>query len=219
MYIDEMEPVASLGVAKHRWLCPGRLRLSFSLWFFQQPPESLDPGNAVVGFMVGAITGLVIGTLQWVVLRKVIPGAGWWVLATLMGVASVHAVGDTATGFVAFWMLALPSGVVVGILQWLVLRRLGSNVRFWVVASAVGWFVGLISGMAIAEASGLMLLTDPNGWVKQHSVVGSVTGAVVGMITGIALLWLVQQPISARKGLESSPQTVSRASVREAHVD
>ena len=55
---------------------------------------SFDPGAAVVGFVQGALTGLVIGTLQWLVLRHWFSGAGWWVLATAVGVAVVHAIGD-----------------------------------------------------------------------------------------------------------------------------
>ncbi len=185
----------------------GGFAFHFPFGFSSGPPQSFAPENAVVGFAVGAVTGVVIGTLQWLVLRRVISGVGWWVVATLGGVAVVHAVGDAATGFVAFWVVALPSGVVIGILQWLVLRRLGYTARFWVLASIIGWFVGLTLGMALAEFTGLMTLTGPAGYATQHAVVGSVTGAVIGAITGRVLIWLVRQSRSARKELEPTPQS------------
>ena len=159
---------------------------------------SFDLENARGGFVQGAFTGVVIGTLQFLALRKVISGAGWWIVATLVGIGVVHAIGDSIPDTIAFWMLALPSGVLVGLLQWLVLYRSFSKAGWWVAATSVSWPFGLIVGMVIDQSTGLMLLNGPDGWAMQHSVVGAVTGAVVGTITGAVLVWLVDQPIEVR---------------------
>lgn len=82
--------------------------------------------NAVAGFVFGAVTGTMIGALQFVVLiglleRLVSPRfalrAGWWVLATAIGVGVTHAVGDAAPSPVTYAMLSVLAGAVVGILQ------------------------------------------------------------------------------------------------------
>src|SRR5438132_704273 len=70
---------------------------------------------------------------------------------------------------VAFWMIALPSGAVIGILQGLVLRRLGYRAGLWVAASMASWYVGLTLGIAVAYNMGFMLLMGPGGWVRQHA--------------------------------------------------
>ena len=40
---------------------------------------------AVAGVVSGAVGGAAIGILQWLVLRRQVSGAGWWVLASTMG--------------------------------------------------------------------------------------------------------------------------------------
>ncbi len=167
---------------------------------------SFDPANAEVGFIQGALTGLVIGTIQWLVLRRLISRAGWWILATCWGIAVAHAVGDSAPAPITLWVLALLCGAVIGSLQWLILRQLTSRAVLWVAANIVGWYLGLTLGMALAESTGLMALTGPDGWVKQHSVVGSITGIVIGVITGILLTWLVRHPLP-QKVMQAAPQS------------
>ena len=99
-------------------------------------------------------------------------------------------------------MIALPSGAVIGILQGLVLRRLGYRAGLWVAASMASWYVGLTLGIAVAYNMGFMLLMGPGGWVRQHAVVGTVAGVVIGMTTGFLLVWLMRHPVSKGKAME-----------------
>jgi len=71
-------------------------------------------------------------------------------------------------------------GAVVGILQWLVLRRQVSRAGWWVLASTVG--LGL--SMAVAGA-----------FLDMELVGLLVGGAVLGAVTGGALVWLLRQPV------------------------
>jgi len=39
----------------------------------------------MAGLLVGTVFGLVSGILQWLILRRKVPRAGWWLLANLLG--------------------------------------------------------------------------------------------------------------------------------------
>ncbi len=66
-------------------------------------------GLGMVFAWMGALAGLVAGGLQWLLLRRWVARAGWWVLGSALG-----------------WALGLGLAVAVG-------RTLG-----WMVAGAVG---------------------------------------------------------------------------------
>jgi len=50
-------------------------------------PLATDPEEnpAMAGVLVGTVFGLVSGILQWLILRRKVPRAGWWLLANLLG--------------------------------------------------------------------------------------------------------------------------------------
>lgn len=50
-------------------------------------PLAADPEEnpAMAGFLVAAVFGVVSGILQWLILRRNIPRAGWWLLANVLG--------------------------------------------------------------------------------------------------------------------------------------
>ncbi len=153
-----------------------------------------------------AIVGAVVGVTQWLVLRRHVPQAGWWVLACsvgwvvggmvgeavfsivsmavgrILGAAVIGIVGwtvsDTA-GAAAGWAL---NGAAVGATQWLVFRRHVSQAGWWVLASSIGWAVGGMVGEAVGDAGEL-------SWVYESSVIGTVGAA----ITGFALVILLQR--------------------------
>jgi hypothetical protein len=137
-------------------------------------------GATAIGWLLGALVlpelalfsvGLVMGILQWVVLRQRLRQAGWWILAS-------------AVGWTASWGIALalaPQGIgmlteplvgaAMGTLQWLVLRQQLRQAGWWIVISILGWTVALtgLAGQVLA-------------------------GAVVGAVTGIALELLLRYP-------------------------
>jgi hypothetical protein len=118
-----------------------------------------------------AAAGLVIGSLQWVVLRQRVPQAGWWVPASAVGWAAgwaiVIALDPQEIGFLTGTLL----GATMGALQWLFLQRHFHRAGWWIVVSALGW------------TAGLTLLTGP-----------LLVGAVAGAVTGIALELLLRYP-------------------------
>ena len=128
-------------------------------------------GGILPGELAMVAAGLVIGILQWTVLRPRLRQAGWWVLASAVGwatgwamiIATVPPEDGTLTGTLL--------GAAMGTLQWLVLRRLLHQAGWWIVVSPLGWAVGL------------------SGFTGQLLV-----GAVAGAVTGIALELLLRYP-------------------------
>ena len=141
------------------------------------------------GFVVAipllvVMTGAAVGVMQWLVLRREVSGAGWWVLASTVGWVMGKAAAFLGILFVGLQGFSPVSanivsgavvGAVVGVLQWLILRRQLRRAGWWVLASTVGW----VMGQAAHGAIGL-----------------PAVGAVSGAITGIALVRLLRQPIA-----------------------
>ena len=153
---------------------------------------SVDIAAAEYGGVVVGVT--VAGVLQWLMLRRHVARAVWWIVASLVsGVVAggvIFGVGGD-TGFTAEvardmdlgWIMeAALYGAVLGVLQWLVLRRQVALSGLWILASTVGWVVG---DPVCSSLIGFGTLS----WV--------VFGAVYGAITGIVLVWLLRQPMPA----------------------
>jgi hypothetical protein len=74
--------------------------------------------NAMAGVMIlGSVFGVVSGILQWLILRRKVPRAGWWLLANLLGslVGAVAIHIATAISETGNWGLALMTfGLVFG---------------------------------------------------------------------------------------------------------
>ena len=143
------------------------------------------PGELAFGIGIG------VGVLQWLVLRRRISRAGWWVLASAAGgYGIVQAmflgafegyVGSLSFGaLLSFTGVVAIGGAVTGTLQWLVLRGQVSRAGWWVLASAVGWGLSMTAATAYSWPGPMWLI---------------VTGAVLGAVTGGALVWLLRQPV------------------------
>ena len=127
-------------------------------------------GILLAEFALG-VAGVVIGMLQWVVLRQRIRQAGWWILASAGGWAT----GGVFVATVLSPEVGVPVGTVLGAAmgasQWLILQRQLYRAGWWVIVSTLAWTIGL---------EGL----TGELWV----------GTVVGAVTGIALELLLRYP-------------------------
>jgi hypothetical protein len=156
---------------------------------------------------MGIMLGIGVGVLQWLVLRRRVSRAGWWVLASAAGFVvvggSVFGAADVVFGFLEGMggmssfinvlgrtVVVALGGAVTGILQWLVLRSQVSRAGWWVLASTVGW--GLC--MAVAFSGVSLLESDIETFIPTLLLlVGG--GVVLGAVTGGALVWLLRQPV------------------------
>ena len=163
----------------------------------------LSRGIIVAGYVGVAMGVTAAGALQWLVLRRQVARAGWWVVTGIVGSAVVGVLVVVVGAVVSFVGSAIggadwgpdwsadPStdvgwvvgagllGTVLGVLQWLVLRRQVARAGWWVLASTVGWVVGgLVAGL-VGATVGVDL-----SWAG--------LGAVYGAITGPVLVWLLR---------------------------
>jgi len=155
------------------------------------------------------LTGPALGFFQWLVLRCYVWHLGWWVMASISGwsiaffitypfevgskIAATVPKGELIVAGVpvnmqVFWsyvLVALLASTVIGVFQWLVMRRHIQHSSWWILASSIG---GALRGATIAVI---------------QSVGGAALGAVVGWlgygaVTGIVLVWLLQDHIKYR---------------------
>jgi len=124
------------------------------------------------GFIGEAGIGVVIGIAQWLVLRRLGYQAGWWIWASTVGWAVGWALIVTGLivppegGVLASLAAGAVLGVTIGVAQWLVLRRFVYQASWWMLASTVGWMVGLTGVFG-----------------------GTVAGVLAGAMTGFMLDW------------------------------
>ncbi|MGH2522175.1 MAG: hypothetical protein ACRDH2_06695, partial [Anaerolineales bacterium] len=140
---------------------------------------------AVVWAVFGSVIGASLGITQWLVLRHHIPQAYMWVVACAVGGAVISILGFAMGGPVGGPLGGAVIGASLGIPQWLVLRHRVSQAYVWVLASIMGFALGLSAGEAVGFATG-----EAVGW----PIGGTIHGIVVGAITGTALVWLLRQP-------------------------
>jgi len=116
-----------------------------------------DPGVVVgLGVWVVAVVGAVLGTAQWIILRRRVYQSGWWLLASTVGCAVGLAVGDAVLG-----AMGLPVGLAVGeFVLGAVLEAVGYVVGGAVVGAVLGALVGAVVG-AIAGIALVWLLRHP----------------------------------------------------------
>jgi hypothetical protein len=137
----------------------------------------------------GAVIGISVGILQWLVLRRHFNRAGWWVLASITGFAVGKALGDALAqadlGAVGLALSGAAIGTSLGIAQWVVLRRHVEQAAWWVLASVAAWAVGWSIIGVVGEAAG-----GPTGMAY---LIGATGAAAAGIITGVALVRLLRQ--------------------------
>lgn len=156
--------------------------------------EQVDLGLARV--VVPLLAGLLIGLMQWLVLRNYLTHCGDWVFNMVGSWMAAYTVGLFVVSFFARSVIAVALayilfGVIVAVIQWPVLRREIPQLWMWILANVVGWTLG---GLA---AQGVMLLLfgdNPPSLLASTLVNAAVTGLVAGLITGLALVRIVREP-------------------------
>jgi len=205
--------------APRRWIsaCTAGELLGFgaaALWawlafaLFGADPSSWSARLGVLGLMLlaGVCEGLVLGLLQWLVLRAWFPTlrAGSWLLATagvaalgwLLGMLPSTLSAPAASSaplaepplllvLLLASLFGAAAGALFGLAQWLVLRRHAYDARRWISANAAGWALGLpwsyLAGSSadVSQSLPLALL-----W---GIAAGALMGMSVALFTGRAL--------------------------------
>jgi hypothetical protein len=149
------------------------------------------------------ILGLGGGFMQWLVLRRRIASAGWWILASTFGfavapiaaIAGVMAISQIMSldrnPMIAPILLGVLFGVLSAIMPWLVLQRQVAGAGWWVPAHLLGSLVGGVLGIVAFHAVSLIGL-----YQFDWAAAGVMFGAGLGAITGITLDRMLRKAIS-----------------------
>lgn len=121
--------------------------------------------------------GIGAGVLQWPILYKRIPRAWRWAVVTaLTWLAGALLLLLAVPAALQPWLGGLVVGPLVGLGQWLILRREVHWAGWWIVISTIAWLTGLLL------------------------VPGALsTGSLSGAITGLALMLLFRAPKSEKR--------------------
>jgi len=149
----------------------------------------------------GLVEGACLGLAQWLVLRRIFPRLPLrsWVLATAIGAALAWVLGMGAGTHgpsepppaIVIAVLAIAGGLVLGAVlgaaQALVLRRHSDAGGPWILASAVGWTLGLLFAFA-----GVALTPEPGA--SLHNIVVMIfSGAAMAIAPALATGLVLQQ--------------------------
>ena len=86
-------------------------------------------------------------------------------------------------------------GALLGLFQWLVLRHHVPRAGWWVLANALAWIAGLAVG--IGGPSLFQDWSSMGAVIAMGTIIGLSMGGLVGAITGLALVWLLRDSLSA----------------------
>jgi hypothetical protein len=140
-----------------------------------------------MAFAGGAVAGLVIGTAQWLALRRMGADARWIAATALglsVGLGVAFAVFDYGTTVGDLAVVGAVSGLGVGIAQWWLLRDLVNGSLAWIPAAAACW--------ALAWTVTISIGVDPD---DRWAVPGLSGAATLTVLLGV-VLWVL-----ARSGL------------------
>ena len=150
------------------------------------------------GAIAGAACGAVLGMVQWLVLRRRLSLPRSWIVATSLGMAGgltlTLALFGTSTAGSVLLLRGVSTGLLIGLAQWVVLRRSVPRAWVWVPTVAVGWALG----WAITRAAGVDL--TPN-----FAVFGATGALAFQALTGLVLVWLFSQRAATPRPAEMQP--------------
>jgi hypothetical protein len=155
--------------------------------------EGVNEDRLLSNVMVVALVALTYTAAQWWVLKREIEGSAIWFLASIAGwvgaIASAAFLGGqgliVTTTFAGRVFLGMQVGLIVGIAQWLPLRRNFEWASYWILGSVIGWSMLMV--------------------VIGRSITGIIEMALAGVapsiFTGLILVQLKSRTQVERRGV------------------
>jgi len=152
--------------------------------------------RAIDEVVIFGLIGAGLGTMQWLVLRSLFSQAGWWAVAStvggaIVGVGAASLSSKMEVGLIIAYGL---SGAILGMLQWIVLRRQTSRAWLWILASPLGWAIA-VPIVRFLDRMGRDMAPRMSETVGLIFAFG-LMGGVVGFVTGGVLIWMLREPDS-----------------------
>ena len=148
--------------------------------------------DTIAMFIILPSIGFSVGILQWLNLRRRVSWASMWIWVTAVGwMIGIPLALSLYTGLISIsdstlidvWGKTIQATIIailIGVIQWLMLRRHISRAGWWIFANLIGW-----NAASLLAGAGAMV-----------GVLDSIPmGISVGAVTGLALAWLLQQPL------------------------
>lgn len=164
----------------------------------QNLPTFLQTGGLSGAFISGIVSGMMVGALQWLVLRSVVPDWLWILTSAAGSAAAITAIQAwqgwfQKSGQAAAWLATLPSPMVpvffvlltaigtiwLGLLQWFVLRQYARPSWSWILIPAIAVLVS-------ASLLGLHQLLSKQGIILPLQT-NVLAAGVLGLTQAIAL--------------------------------
>lgn len=140
-------------------------------------------------FLFGSVLGLILGICQWLALCVRLARSGWWIPLSLMGGILIgftaNQAGNRASSLAAFGTY----GIILGVLQWSMLRDRLRSSGIWILASGISWALGSQAMVWIDRIA--LDVSWPFGELVTVAIMYGVVGAVIGAFTGAALAWML----------------------------
>jgi hypothetical protein len=140
-------------------------------------------------FYIGVGMGGGVGLMQWTVLRKVSPIKLQWLWASLLGLGIPFLFFDFWSKYSGFPLgdkylpISIAAGsLLIGLLQFYVLRKHSNHVRWWLIGCILGWPLASATVLAIDYTKYI----SSNNWVlfAVNLILILAGGIVLGWITG-----------------------------------
>ena len=148
------------------------------------------------------IISIPISLAQWIALRRIYPISILWILSIPISILLVillirelpddlwQIFGNETADLILFFLLI---GLIIGLPQWLLLRRQYSNSSIWLLGSSIG----------VGAGSGLVLAT---GLINQSGIISYIVAALVYAIsTGLTLSILLANNNQLESSVVSAP--------------
>lgn len=166
-----------------------------------EEPTIADALNPIVTLVIlASLTTVPVAASQWLVLRRHLRRVGTWLGITVLGfnlatglwwfVSSLRIRPlETLPPNVSIILFGAAIGIVVGFLQWLLLRQQSVWASLWLVANPIASIVAciILYWASMSSVSDNALITSP-------SITGLVFGATSSAITSIALVYVLRNP-------------------------
>jgi hypothetical protein len=150
---------------------------------------------AVADIATDISIGLIVGILQCLLLILVLPNANrrilaMWIPASILGWAIGSIIGTfvTASSGMSF-LVSVVSGLTIGILQWLILRKFSKVALWWIPARIIDW----VAFPLLAKSYVLDNVSDINLIKFLFGVAGSIASS-------IAIVFILNKTLSVSKG-------------------
>jgi hypothetical protein len=164
-------------------------------------------GLAIALIVRSWLIGLIIGLAQWLVLWNRFPKSGWWILATAIGFGLAWSPAWNLAievlrsdwgnwRYSIEWPIVLGvTGMIVGILQWFVLRKWVYKAGWWIVISPIAGISAGVLAMIVFDAVFRNVDSSTLAWFLPL-ITDLTAGFVYGAITGALLARLSNHPVT-----------------------